>query len=356
MKIIKIIKDKINRISKIYEGSLYQVKDDSKLLTKKNVENKSDKIIETIYYKRPLFSNMYVKEISTGRKIPTFVKNKVFRLPFKKYIIVEEKGYKFKEPEIKKTDIKESYNLNKELNSLFKIEFTINIKKKKKKTKTKKCVKKNNGNGFVTNFKKVLLKSKLLKNKIIKYFNKNTKKAKESFKNDPNIEVANFSDDNFKIDSPIINLKKATTKNKPEIIDVDNYEIIHEAKKGETNVQKINNMEKIKSDITNLKKIKREMICDYWATKKYPKKEIIELGTDDSEIENLIKLITKKSNEDNIVKAKFNNITLSTQILKTEKELLAYYYYKVTGNKDVFTEDIKENCYRMLRADRKLKR
>ena len=388
----KVFCDKANfykRAKNVYVGDFYTTKNGNPLyLNENNTKENSKLLLENVYYKRALFSDDYVIEVKSGRKINILNANKLEDRALTHFIYVPDNG--------KNNKIFKGEKVSK-----------VVVDENGKKIKRKKLIKNAN---YDKSYFKTLLEPNGIKGKFksIKDFFSNRNRIKSSNldlaqrraqSGNQTEEVKEAKQEEVKvIDVPHGNVeetkKEEVKPNEPKEKDVEEtkvidapYKAVKEAKQEEVKVidvpyrdveetkkeeEKINESKKTVIDekienvvkdsiktreekIEELKQIKEEQLCNYWANKEYPKKEKIVLDQQEKSYYDLIKQVVSTMKDNNIVEVNIDGIKLSTQILKTEEELLGYFIYKKTGNKDFITENSKENCYQMIRADRKIR-
>ena len=361
----------IDNINDVYEGNIYQVKEnkDNKIrrfYNKKFLNKNAVKVEGPIYYKRGLF-DLYVKEIKTGKIISCIPIYNPFKLPRNTFVPVDVRGKHFHEPIVRlsRNKIKKNFKLN-----LFKDFDVVNKKYNEQNEKVNEYIKSkpdnykeqldeivNNGRKIVRDNKKIIgkfysiplfVKSLSKKENSIKdVFMNKLNEVKDKFKKEDNIndvkeeKLPALLEKNVSEDDVIDEITKEEniiipeTKqlNQPETfinndaIDVDFKEIKDEEP---------TKIEKIQEEIKNLQKIKSNLksekyVSPYWATKGLPKQEKVIVDTKDKSINQVINELLNNTNNNHYAEAFINGTKISTKSLKSKEDIIQYYMYKNLG-------------------------
>lgn len=359
----------IDNINDVYEGNIYQVKEnkDNKIrrfYNKKFLNKNAVKVEGPIYYKRGLF-DLYVKEIKTGKIISCIPIYNPFKLPRNTFVPVDVRGKHFHEPIVRlsRNKIKKNFKLN-----LFKDFDVVNKKYNEQNEKVNEYIKSkpdnykeqldeivNNGRKIVRDNKKIIgkfysiplfVKSLSKKENSIKdVFMNKLNEVKDKFKKEDNIndvkeeKLPALLEKNVSEDDVIDEITKEEniiipeTKqlNQPETfddaIDVDFKEIKDEEP---------TKIEKIQEEIKNLQKIKSNLksekyVSPYWATKGLPKQEKVIVDTKGKNINQVINELLNNTNNNHYAEAFINGTKISTKSLKSKEDIIQYYMYKNLG-------------------------
>ena len=361
----------IDNINDVYEGNIYQVKEnkDNKIrrfYNKKFLNKNAVKVEGPIYYKRGLF-DLYVKEIKTGKIISCIPIYNPFKLPRNTFVPVDVRGKHFHEPIVRlsRNKIKKNFKLN-----LFKDFDVVNKKYNEQNEKVNEYIKSkpdnykeqldeivNNGRKIVRDNKKIIgkfysiplfVKSLSKKENSIKdVFMNKLNEVKDKFKKEDNIndvkeeKLPALLEKNVSEDDVIDEITKEEniiipeTKqlNQPETfitndaIDVDFKEVKEEEPtKIEKIQEEIKNLQKIKSNLKNEK-----YVSPYWATKGLPKQEKVIVDTKDKNINQVINELLNNTNNNHYAEAIINGTKISTKSLKSKEDIIQYYMYKNLG-------------------------
>ena len=372
----------IDNINDVYEGNIYQVKEnkDNKIrrfYNKKFLNKNAVKVEGPIYYKRGLF-DLYVKEIKTGKIISCIPIYNPFKLPRNTFVPVEVRGEKFREPIVR---LSRYYIKNKIKLNLFKDFDDVNKKYNEQNKKVNEYIKSkpdnykeqldeivNNGRKIVWDHNKIVgkfyaiplfvkslsnvkkdfldnVKSRFKKENSIKdVFVDKLNKIKDKYKKEDNvieeklpaIIEKNVSEDDVideitKEENIIIpetkQLKQPETFKTDDAIDVDFKEVKDEEP---------TKIEKIQEEIKNLQKIKSNLksekyVSPYWATKGLPKQEKVIVDTKDKNINQVINELLNNTNNNHYAEANINGTKISTKSLKSKEDIIQYYMYKNLG-------------------------
>lgn len=379
---VKGLRIYINNINNIYEGNIYQVKENSdnkirRFYNKKFLNKNAVKVEGPIYYKRGLF-DLYVKEIKTGKIISCIPIYNPFKLPRNTFVPVEVRGEKFREPIVR---LSRYYIKNKIKLNLFKDFDDVNKKYNEQNKKVNEYIKSkpdnykeqldeivNNGRKIVWDHNKIVgkfyaiplfvkslsnvkkdfldnVKSRFKKENSIKdVFVDKLNKIKDKYKKEDNvieeklpaIIEKNISEDDVideitKEENIIIpetkQLKQPETFKTDDAIDVDFKEVKEEEP---------TKIEKIQEEIKNLQKIKSNLksekyVSPYWATKGLPKQEKVIVDTKDKNINQVINELLNNTNNNHYAEAIINGTKISTKSLKSKEDIIQYYMYKNLG-------------------------
>ena len=361
----------IDNINDVYEGNIYQVKEnkDNKIrrfYNKKFLNKNAVKVEGPIYYKRGLF-DLYVKEIKTGKIISCIPIYNPFKLPRNTFVPVDVRGKHFHEPIVRlsRNKIKKNFKLN-----LFKDFDVVNKKYNEQNEKVNEYIKSkpdnykeqldeivNNGRKIVRDNKKIIgkfysiplfVKSLSKKENSIKdVFMNKLNEVKDKFKKEDNINDVkeeklpallekNVTEDDVvdeitKEENIIIpetkQLKQPETFINNDAIDVDFKEVKEEEPtKIEKIQEEIKNLQKIKSNLKNEK-----YVSPYWATKGLPKQEKVIVDTKDKNINQVINELLNNTNNNHYAEAIINGTKISTKSLKSKEDIIQYYMYKNLG-------------------------
>ena len=348
-----MIKKFLQKKCNIYSGYIYK-KNDGVLYISKNDLNEKAEIIEgPIFYKRGVM-DLYVTEINSGKKIPTYPLKKLIKFP-KQYFVAIDKRRKFKEPLITLSykEIAEKYNLN-----IFTDVFEIIKKMINQKSDLVEAYNQEKPN----NYKEVLNKK----------MNKNNLSSKISIVKEK-IKQADFKSKIKNLKNKITKKEEIVTTNKP-LNDLQEESLIDNKVYDEIDQEKIND-EVVKSNkCENLveESISKNIINDEFIdnveglkVKKYDLckeakyvygfnlkiKPVINLSTNNKSFEQVIAEMVYLNNLDYNVYADVDGIKLSTRGLKTTEELIEYYNYK---KNNIFPTTT--NAKIMARANRKLEK
>ena len=380
----------IDNINDVYEGNIYQVKEnkDNKIrrfYNKKFLNKNAVKVEGPIYYKRGLF-DLYVKEIKTGKIISCIPIYNPFKLPRNTFVPVDVRGEKFHEPIVRlsRHKIKKNfkYNLFKDFDDVDK-KYNEQNKKVNEYIKSKPDNYKeqldeivNNGRKIVWDHNKIIgkfyaiplfvkslsnvkkefldnVKSRFKKENSIKdVFVDKLNKIKDKYKKEDNVKDVeeneikeeklpavmekNVSEDDVideitKEENIIIpetkQLKQPETFINNDAIDVDFKEVKEEEPtKIEKIQEEIKNLQKIKSNLKNEK-----YVSPYWATKGLPKQEKVIVDTKDKNINQVINELLNNTNNNHYAEAIINGTKISTKSLKSKEDIIQYYMYKNLG-------------------------
>ena len=381
---VKGLRIYIDNINNIYEGNIYQVKENNdnkirRFYNKKFLNKNAVKVEGPIYYKRGLF-DLYVKEIKTGKIISCIPIYNPFKLPRNTFVPVEVRGEKFREPIVRlsRHKIKNKIKLN-----LFKDFDDVNKKYNEQNKKVNEYIKSkpdnykeqldeivNNGRRIVWDHNKIVgkfyaiplfinslsnvkkdfldnVKSRFRKENSIKdVFVDKLNKIKDKYKKEdsvkdveeklPAVMEKNVSEDDV-IDEITkeenIIIPETKQLNQPETfitndaIDVDFKEVKDEEP---------TKIEKIQEEIKNLQKIKSNLksekyVSPYWATKGLPKQEKVIVDTKDKNINQVINELLNNTNNNHYAEAFINGTKISTKSLKSKEDIIQYYMYKNLG-------------------------
>ena len=381
---VKGLRIYINNINNIYEGNIYQVKEnkDNKIrrfYNKKFLNKNAVKVEGPIYYKRGLF-DLYVKEIKTGKIISCIPIYNPFKLPRNTFVPVEVRGEKFREPIVR---LSRYYIKNKIKLNLFKDFDDVNKKYNEQNKKVNEYIKSkpdnykeqideivNNGRKIVWDHNKIVgkfyaiplfvkslsnvkkdfldnVKNRFKKENSIKdAFVDKLNKIKDKYKKEDNVKdieeklpaviEKNISEDDVideitKEENIIIpetkQLKQPETFKTDDAIDVDFKEVKDEEP---------TKIEKIQEEIKNLQKIKSNLksekyVSPYWATKGLPKQEKVIVDTKDKNINQVINELLNNTNNNHYAIAFINGTKISTKSLKSKEDIIQYYMYKNLG-------------------------
>ena len=381
---VKGLRIYINNINNIYEGNIYQVKEnkDNKIrrfYNKKFLNKNAVKVEGPIYYKRGLF-DLYVKEIKTGKIISCIPIYNPFKLPRNTFVPVEVRGEKFREPIVR---LSRYYIKNKIKLNLFKDFDDVNKKYNEQNKKVNEYIKSkpdnykeqldeivNNGRKIVWDHNKIVgkfyaiplfvkslsnvkkdfldnVKNRFKKENSIKdAFVDKLNKIKDKYKKEDNVKdieeklpaviEKNISEDDVideitKEENIIIpetkQLKQPETFKTDDAIDVDFKEVKDEEP---------TKIEKIQEEIKNLQKIKSNLksekyVSPYWATKGLPKQEKVIVDTKDKNINQVINELLNNTNNNHYAEANINGTKISTKSLKSKEDIIQYYMYKNLG-------------------------
>ncbi|MDY3801452.1 MAG: hypothetical protein SOZ95_05415 [Bacilli bacterium] len=374
----------IDNINDVYEGNIYQVKEnkDNKIrrfYNKKFLNKNAVKVEGPIYYKRGLF-DLYVKEIKTGKIISCIPIYNPFKLPRNTFVPVDVRGEKFHEPIVRlsRHKIKKNFKYN-----LFKDFDDVNKKYNEQNKKVNEYIKSkpdnykekldeivNNGRKIVWNHNKIIgkfyaiplfikslsnvkkdflgnIKSRFKKENSIKdVFVDKLNKIKDKYKKEDSFEDVeeklpaviekNISEDDVideitKEENIIIpetkQLNHPETSTTNDAIDVDFKEVKdEEPTKIEKIQEEIKNLQKIKSNLKNEK-----YVSPYWATKGLPKQEKVIVDTKDKNINQVINELLNNTNNNHYAEAFINGTKISTKSLKSKEDIIQYYMYKNLG-------------------------
>lgn len=379
---VKGVRIYIDNINNIYEGNIYQVKENNdnkirRFYNKKFLNKNAVKVEGPIYYKRGLF-DLYVKEIKTGKIISCIPIYNPFKLPRNTFVPVEVRGKKFHEPIVRlsRYNIKKNFKLN-----LFKNFDDVNKKYNEQNKKVNEYIKLkpdnykeqldeivNNGRKIVWDHNKIIgkfyaiplfvkslsnvkkefldnVKSRFKKENSIKdIFVDKLNKIKDKYKKEENVIEEklpaviekNISEDDVidettKEDNIIIpetkQLNQPETSTTNDAIDVDFKEVKDEEP---------TKIEKIQEEIKNLQKIKSNLksekyVSPYWATKGLPKQEKVIVDTKDKNINQVINELLNNTNNNHYAEAFINGTKISTKSLKSKEDIIQYYMYKNLG-------------------------
>lgn len=379
---VKGLRIYIDNINNIYEGNIYQVKENNdnkirRFYNKKFLNKNAVKVEGPIYYKRGLF-DLYVKEIKTGKIISCIPIYNPFKLPRNTFVPVELRGEKFREPIVRlsRHKIKNKIKLN-----LFKDFDDVNKKYNEQNKKVNEYIKSkpdnykeqldeivNNGRKIVWDHNKIVgkfyaiplfinslsnvkkefldnVKSRFKKENSIKdIFVDKLNKIKDKYKKEDSFEDVeeklpaviekNVSEDDV-IDEITkeenIIIPETKQLNQPETfddaIDVDFKEVKdEEPTKIEKIQEEIKNLQKIKSNLKNEK-----YVSPYWATKGLPKQEKVIVDTKDKNINQVINELLNNTNNNHYAEAIINDTKISTKSLKSKEDIIQYYMYKNLG-------------------------
>ena len=381
---VKGLRIYINNINNIYEGNIYQVKENSdnkirRFYNKKFLNKNAVKVEGPIYYKRGLF-DLYVKEIKTGKIISCIPIYNPFKLPRNTFVPVEVRGEKFREPIVR---LSRYYIKNKIKLNLFKDFDDVDKKYNEQNKKVNEYIKSkpdnykeqldeivNNGRRIVWDHNKIVgkfyaiplfikslsnvkkefldnVKSRFKKENSIKdVFVDKLNKIKDKYKKEdsvkdveeklPAVIEKNVSEDDVideitKEENIIIpetkQLKQPETFINNDAIDVDFKEVKDEEP---------TKIEKIQEEIKNLQKIKSNLksekyVSPYWATKGLPKQEKVIVDTKDKNINQVINELLNNTNNNHYAIAFINGTKISTKSLKSKEDIIQYYMYKNLG-------------------------
>lgn len=366
----------IDNINDVYEGNIYQVKEnkDNKIrrfYNKKFLNKNAVKVEGPIYYKRGLF-DLYVKEIKTGKIISCIPIYNPFKLPRNTFVPVDVRGEKFHEPIVRlsRHKIKKNfkYNLFKDFDDVDK-KYNEQNKKVNEYIKSKPDNYKeqldeivNNGRKIVWDHNKIIgkfyaiplfvkslsnvkkdflsnIKSRFKKENSIKdVFVDKLNKIKDKYTKEdsfedveeklPAVMEKNVSEDDvideITKEENIIIPETSTTN---DAIDVDFKEVKdEEPTKLEKIQEEIKNLQKIKSNLKNEK-----YVSPYWTTKGLPKQEKVIVDTKDKNINQVINELLNNTNNNHYAEAFINGTKISTKSLKSKEDIIQYYMYKNLG-------------------------
>ena len=379
---VKGLRIYIDNINNIYEGNIYQVKENNdnkirRFYNKKFLDKNAVKVEGPIYYKRGLF-DLYVKEIKTGKIISCIPIYNPFKLPRNTFVPVDVRGKKFHEPIVRlsRYNIKKNFKYN-----LFKDFDDVNKKYNEQNKKVNEYIKSkpdnykeqldeivNNGRKIVRDNKKIIgkfysiplfvkslsnvkkefldnVKSRFRKENSIKdVFVDKLNKIKDKYKKEDNVKDVeeklpavmekNVSEDDVvdeitKEENIIIPETKQL--NQPETFD-DAIDVDFKEVKDEEPTK----IEKIQEEIKNLQKIKSNLksekyVSPYWATKGLPKQEKVIVDTKDKNINQVINELLNNTNNNHYAEAFINGTKISTKSLKSKEDIIQYYMYKNLG-------------------------
>lgn len=381
---VKGLRIYIDNINNIYEGNIYQVKENNdnkirRFYNKKFLNKNAVKVEGPIYYKRGLF-DLYVKEIKTGKIISCIPIYNPFKLPRNTFVPVEVRGKKFHEPIVRlsRYNIKKNFKLN-----LFKNFDDVNKKYNEQNKKVNEYIKLkpdnykeqldeivNNGRKIVWDHNKIIGKFyaiplfvKSLSN-VKKEFLDNVKSRfkKENSIKDVFVDKLNKIKDKYKKEDsvkdveeklPAVMEKNVTEDDVVDEITKEENIIIPETKQLKQPETFINNdaidvdfkevkeeeptkIEKIQEEIKNLQKIKSNLkdekyVSPYWATKGLPKQEKVIVDTKDKNINQVINELLNNTNNNHYAEAIINGTKISTKSLKSKEDIIQYYMYKNLG-------------------------
>lgn len=379
---VKGLRIYINNINNIYEGNIYQVKENNdnkirRFYNKKFLNKNAVKVEGPIYYKRG-FCDLYVKEIKTGKIISCIPIYNPFKLPRNTFVPVDVRGKKFHEPIVRLSRHKIKKNFKY---SLFKDFDDVDKKYNEQNKKVNEYIKSkpdnykeqldeivNNGrkivwdhNNIVGKFYAIPLFVKSLSN-VKKEFLDNVKSRfkKENSIKDVFVDKLNKIKDKYKKEDNVIEEKLPAIMEKnvseDDVIDEITKEeniIIPETKQLNQPETFINNdaidvdfkevkeeeptkIEKIQEEIKNLQKIKSNLksekyVSPYWATKGLPKQEKVIVDTKDKNINQVINELLNNTNNNHYAEANINGTKISTKSLKSKEDIIQYYMYKNLG-------------------------
>lgn len=379
---VKGLRIYINNINNIYEGNIYQVKENSdnkirRFYNKKFLNKNAVKVEGPIYYKRGLF-DLYVKEIKTGKIISCIPIYNPFKLPRNTFVPVEVRGEKFREPIVR---LSRYYIKNKIKLNLFKDFDDVNKKYNEQNKKVNEYIKSkpdnykeqldeivNNGRKIVWDHNKIVgkfyaiplfinslsnvkkefldnVKSRFKKENSIKdIFVDKLNKIKDKYKKEDSFEDVeeklpaviekNVSEDDV-IDEITkeenIIIPETKQLNQPETFD-DAIDVDFKEVKDEEPTK----IEKIQEEIKNLQKIKSNLksekyVSPYWATKGLPKQEKVIVDTKGKNINQVINELLNNTNNNHYAEAFINGTKISTKSLKSKEDIIQYYMYKNLG-------------------------
>ena len=373
---VKGLRIYINNINNIYEGNIYQVKEnkDNKIrrfYNKKFLNKNAVKVEGPIYYKRGLF-DLYVKEIKTGKIISCIPIYNPFKLPRNTFVPVEVRGEKFREPIVR---LSRYYIKNKIKLNLFKDFDDVDKKYNEQNKKVNEYIKSkpdnykeqldeivNNGRKIVWDHNKIIGKFyaiplfiKSLSN-VKKEFLDNVKSRfkKENSIKDVFVDKLNKIKDKYKKEDSV----KDVEEKLPAVIEknVSEDDVIDEITKEENIIipetsttndaidvdfkevkdEEPTKIEKIQEEIKNLQKIKSNLksekyVSPYWATKGLPKQEKVIVDTKDKNINQVINELLNNTNNNHYAIAFINGTKISTKSLKSKEDIIQYYMYKNLG-------------------------
>lgn len=332
-----IIKDIIKKRSIVYQGYIYQInKGNKRYITKNNLDKKASRVYGPIYYKRG-FRDLYVRELSTNKIIPTLILNKWIKMPRNTFVPIKKRGILFDEE-----TITTSYASIAKEHDLDLIKDAAKITKLLMSEKSVKvhAYKENRPKNFKEELNNVMLsgreKARESKLSIWYYFkklkNKDFKFKKEEIKVEEPIKEE-------KVEEPI---KEAKTE-----------EPIKETKTEEPKVsEKIKELKKQKEIINEIKKEQAVYYFNsYWANKEVPRKKLVQIDTKNKSIIEIALEMEKNTNDYLVSEAIINGIKIDTNILKTKKDIIEYYNYKKGGEYPT-----ANNAKTLIRTNRRLKK
>ena len=325
----------IDNINDVYEGNIYQVKEnkDNKIrrfYNKKFLNKNAVKVEGPIYYKRGLF-DLYVKEIKTGKIISCIPIYNPFKLPRNTFVPVDVRGEKFHEPIVRlsRHKIKKNfkYNLFKDFDDVDK-KYNEQNKKVNEYIKSKPDNYKEQLDEIVNNGHKIVWDHNKIIGKFyaIPLFVKSLSNVKKEFLD--NVK-SRFKKENSIKDVFVDKLNKIKDKYKKE----DNVKDVEE---NEIKEEKPTKREKIQEEIKNLQKIKSNLknekyVSPYWTTKGLPKQEKVIVDTKDKNINQVINELLNNTNNNHYAEAFINGTKISTKSLKSKEDIIQYYMYKNLG-------------------------
>ncbi|MEG0021405.1 MAG: hypothetical protein RR745_00920 [Bacilli bacterium] len=318
-----MIKNIIKKYTTIYEGYIHQINNGNEYkISKTNIDRKSTKIAGPIFYKRG-FRDLYVKEVATGKIIPTLCLSKIFQIAKHTFVPILKKGKNFKEKKITSTIDEISKNNN--LNKLFDLDKIIKIKANEKNLKIKEY-KKNKDIAFKNLLDQIFSNGR---QKRILYLKKIFKNIKEhSYEKEI---IKEYTDEKEEI-------KETIEKHTDEIKET---------------IEKPKLSPLIENKSTKEIKVKPKNItiyhCNYWESLETPKKEIINIPTENKTIEEISEIMIKLNNNNTVINATINDVFLTTNFLKQKEEIIEYYNCKL-NNEFPKTENAKS----LARTQRKL--
>ena len=371
---VKGLRIYIDNINNIYEGNIYQVKENNdnkirRFYNKKFLNKNAVKVEGPIYYKRGLF-DLYVKEIKTGKIISCIPIYNPFKLPRNTFVPVEVRGEKFREPIVRlsRHKIKNKIKLN-----LFKDFDDVNKKYNEQNKKVNEYIKSKPDNykeqldEIVNNGRKIVRDNKKIIGKFysIPLFVKSLSKKENSIK-DVFVDKLNKIKDKYKKEDIVKDVEENEIKEEklPAVIEknVSEDDVIDEITKEENIIipetkqlnqpetfddaidvdfkevkeEEPTKIEKIQEEIKNLQKIKSNLksekyVSPYWATKGLPKQEKVIVDTKDKNINQVINELLNNTNNNHYAEAFINGTKISTKSLKSKEDIIQYYMYKNLG-------------------------
>ena len=376
----------IDNINDVYEGNIYQVKEnkDNKIrrfYNKKFLNKNAVKVEGPIYYKRGLF-DLYVKEIKTGKIISCIPIYNPFKLPRNTFVPVDVRGEKFHEPIVRlsRHKIKKNfkYNLFKDFDDVDK-KYNEQNKKVNAYLKSKPDNYKEQLDEIVNNGRKIVWDNKKIIGKFyfIPLFVKSLSNIKNTFKNiskkensikDVFVDKLNKIKDKYKKEDNVKDVEENEIKEEklPAVMEknVSEDDVIDEITKEENIIipetkqlkqpetfktddaidvdfkevkeEEPTKIEKIQEEIKNLQKIKSNLknekyVSPYWATKGLPKQEKVIVDTKDKNINQVINELLNNTNNNHYAIAFINGTKISTKSLKSKEDIIQYYMYKNLG-------------------------
>lgn len=336
----------IDNINNIYEGNIYQVKDNNdnkirRFYNKKFLNKNAVKVEGPIYYKRGLF-DLYVKEIKTGKIISCIPIYNPFKLPRNTFVPVDVRGKKFHEPIVRlsRHKIKKNFKLN-----LFKDFDDVNKKYNEQNKKVNEYIKSKPDNykeqldEIVNNGRKIVWDNKKIVGKLyaIPLFIKSLSKVKKEFSDKLDNVKNGFKNENSVKDVFVDKLNKIKDKYKNE----DNVKDVEENSINEIKEEKLPAvMEKNVSENDVIDEITKEENVIIPETKKLNQPETstindaIDVDYKDAKVEEPTKIEKIQEEIKNLQKIKSN--------LKSEKYVSPYWATKGLPKQEKVIVDTKD--------------